>query len=161
MSVQQKLLLKLGNKLVKQFQSSVPKVTGKTASSIFAVATPTSVDVRGAEYIFALEYGRRPTSPNAQKGNPTLFEAIKQWCLAKGIISDVSKKSLGIVGAITHKIHKEGTSLFRQIQKGGQPSGVLTSVTDNLNLDDLVKEVTALHVAEYNSEIIRQLKSLE
>lgn len=157
MALQKALLEKFGEELVRKYRASIDSVSGKTADSIHAVATDTELDIRGASYIFALEYGRGPTREGALNGNPTLFEAIKQWALLKGVIKDLdSKASLGIVAAITRKIHKEGTKLYRS----GKPSGVLSRVTDTINMTSLLKDLTILNVKEYNSEVLRNLKKL-
>lgn len=166
-AVQQRLLKKLGDELVKKFQAAVAtrSATGKTAQSIFAETTENTLDVRGPRYLGALEYGRRPTRPGAQKGSPTLFEMIKEWALAKGVVSSVEKGSegLGIVWAITKKIHKKGTLLYYTTDHYGKtkPSGVISDVIETLNYNKLLNEITILTLKEFNSEVIHELKQLE
>lgn len=156
MNVQQQLLQNLGDEIAKKLAANIPSATGRTAKKIHAVSEPFAVEVLGPSYIFALEYGRGPTK-NTTPSNPTLFEAIKEWAMARGIISGESKSELGIVWGITKKIHNEGTKLFRS----GVPSGVLTSVIDQINMNSLLKDLTALQINEYSSEVIRELKKLE
>ena len=156
MAIQQELLQKFGDGIVAKLQASIPKATGKTAKKIHAVATQTTLDVFGPSYIFALEYGRGPTN-NTSPSVPTLFEAIKEWAFAKGIITDNSKQSNSIVYAITKKIHESGTKLYRS----GTPSGVLTNVINQINYNSLLKDLSILLVEEYSSEVIRELKQLE
>jgi hypothetical protein len=43
-----------------------------------------------------------------------LYEAILEWCKAKGIKGKDEKGTQGIAWAITTSIHKRGTTLFRQ-----------------------------------------------
>lgn len=155
MSIQQELLQKYGDALSEGLKKSIPKATGKTASKIFAQAEETAVDVNGPEHIFALEYGRGPTK-SSSKSDPTLFEAIKEWALAKSIINDESKESLSIVGAITRKIHNEGTLLYRE----GGNSGVITNVINQVSMQSLLTELSILKLEEYSSEVIRELKTL-
>jgi len=163
MGVQQQLLQKLGDSLVLKFQQSIEqtKATGRTAASIHAVSGDNFVEVWGARSLGALEYGRKPTSTTT-KGNPTLFEAIKEWAMAKGIVSG-DKKSMGIVYAITQKIHREGTLLYHGTDFYGntKPSKRISGVIEQLNLDTLLREVTALKVNEYSSDVIRELKQLQ
>jgi hypothetical protein len=59
--------------------------SGKTIDSIEAVSTDHDAQLLASPYIYALQDGRKPTSPNAAKGDPTLFELIKEWCVEKGI----------------------------------------------------------------------------
>lgn len=154
--IQQKLLQGLGDDIVKKLQASIPHATGKTAKKIHAVSFPYAVEVLGPHYVFALEYGRGPTR-STKKSNPTLFEAIKEWAFAKGIITDNSRESNSIVYAITKKINEQGTNLYRL----GTPSGVITRVLDQINMNSLLKELTILYVEDYSSEVIRELKQLE
>lgn len=167
MSVQQKLLERLGNALVLKYKAAAAtrSATGKTAASIYAVATDNSLDIRGAAYIGVLEYGRKKTRPDAPEGSPTLFEAIREWAIAKGVVTSAEKgsKGLGIVYAITRKIHKKGTLLNYTTDRYGKtkPSGVISDVTNSLSLDELTREVTALHVSEYSSEVLKSLKGLQ
>lgn len=156
MTVQQQLLQNLGDTIVDKLQQSIPHATGKTAKKIHAVSYPFAVEVYGPSYIFALEYGRGPTK-NTTPSQPTLFEQIKEWAFAKGIISDDSRQSNSIVYAITKKIHQQGTQLFRS----GVPSGVITNILDQISLNSLLKDLTALQIADYSSEVIRELKQLQ
>lgn len=166
-AVQQRLLQKLGDELVKKFQAAIAtrSATGKTGNSIFAIATENTLDVRGPLYLGALEYGRKPTGPGASKGTVTLFDMIKEWALAKGVVSSVEKGSegLGIVWAITKKIHKKGTLLHYTTDHYGRtkPSGLISDVIETLNYNKLLNEVTILTLQEFNSEVVKELKELK
>jgi hypothetical protein len=155
MGVQQELLQKLGDSLVLKFRKNIEpmKASGRTMASIHAVATDTSVEVLANRSIGTAEYGRKPTSSGAAKGNPTLFEQIKEWALIRGIISNVNdRKQLGIVYAITKKIHNEGWQ-----SRLNKP---LSSVTDAINLDVLLRELIMYQVSVYESQVIKELKDL-
>lgn len=155
MGVQQQLLEKLGQSLVVQFRKSIEpvKATGRTAESIHAVATDTEVEVLAARNIWAIEDGRKPTSAGAKKGNPTLFEAIKEWAQAKGIVNNINDpKQLGIVYAITKKIHKEGWKPRLQ-----QP---LTKVIQSINEESLLRELVSYQTSVYSDRVIDKAKEL-
>ena len=155
MGIQQALLQKLGETLVVKFRASIEpvKASGRTAASIHAVATDTTLEVLAHRSIGALEYGRKPTSSGAPKGNPSLFEAIKEWALIRGIISNINdRKELGIVYAITKKIHNEGWK--------SKLNAPLQGVADGLNYDVLLREIVAHQVTVYESAIIKELKAL-
>lgn len=163
MGIQQQLLQKLGDSLVVKFRESIEqtKATGKTAASIHAVSDDNFVEVWGARSLGALEYGRKPTSATTAS-NPTLFEAIKEWAMAKGIVSG-DKKSLGIVYAITQKIHKQGTLLYHGTDFYGntKPSKRISGVIETLNLDQLLRDVSVLKLNEWSSDVIKELKQIE
>lgn len=155
MSIQSDILQKYGDRIAEQFRQSVPKVTGKTAASIHAVTGEDFIEIWGAKYIFALEYGRGPTTTETAS-TPTLFDAIKEWAMAKGIINDDSKKSMGIVGAITRSIHKRGTLLFLS----GTPSGVLSRVVDDLNMNSMLNELSLFRLGEIEDDIEKEFQRL-
>jgi hypothetical protein len=167
MGIQQELLNRLGDELVKKFQEALAtrSATGRTAESIYYETTENTLDVRGPRYLGALEYGRKPTNPNATAGSPTLFEMIKEWALAKGVVSSAEKGSegLGIVWAITKKIHKKGTLLYYTTDHYGKtkPSGIISDVIEQLNYASLLNDITALSLNEFTSQVVHELKTLE
>jgi len=148
MGVQEELLKKVGNSLVKKFKTSIEpvKASGKTAQSIHAVTTETTVEVLADRHIWALEDGRKPTGSGAKKGNPTLFEQIKEWAKIKGIVTNVNDpKQLGIVYAITKKIHREG---WRP-----RLSKPLSGVINSIDVDSLLSELIAEQITIYERKI--------
>jgi hypothetical protein len=156
MGVQQELLKKLGDSLVLKFRANIApmKASGRTSDSIHAVATDSTLEVLALRSIGTAEYGRKPTSSGASKGNPTLFEQIKEWALIRGIITNINdRKQLGIVYAITKKIHNEGWKT-----RLNKP---LSSVTDAINLDMLLRDLIMYQVSVYESEILKELKELK
>ena len=95
--------------------------TGKTIKSMhvtMAEGDKIEGTLYGRKFFSALETGRRPTPPNTPPSKPTLYEAILEWCKAKGIMGKDEKGTQGIAWAITTTIHKRGTSLFRQGGRG-------------------------------------------
>lgn len=152
MSVQQQLLEKIGDDLVKQFKESIEPVraSGRTADSIHAVATDSSVEVLADRHIWALEDGRSPTRNGAKSSNPTLFERIKEWAQIRGIVTNVSDpKELGIVYAITKKIHKKGWK-----PRLDKP---LTKVIQSIDEDSLLRDLIASQVTIYSDRIEKSL----
>ena len=155
MSVQKQLLEKIGEGLVKQFKTSIEpvKASGKTAQSIHAVTTETTVEVLADRHIWALEDGRKPTGSNAKKGNPTLFEQIKEWAKIKGIVTNVNDpKQLGIVYAITKKIHREGWR-----PRLDKP---LTKVIQSIDEDSLLRDLIASQITIYNDRVVKSVNQL-
>ena len=73
-------------------------------------------------YAYFVEYGRRATKTTV-KGNPTLFQAIKQWLRKKGAVAkgsalrsaavfegrSIDKMLDSLAAMITKSIHKKGT----------------------------------------------------
>jgi hypothetical protein len=153
MSIQKPLLEQLGKTLVEQFRANVApmRASGRTMDSIHYVATDNLLQVLALQQIGTAEYGRKPTRQGAEKGDPTLFEAIKEWAVIRGIVTNLDDKAqLGIVYAITKHIHKNGWKT-----KLNKP---LTSVTDNLDIDALIKPLVVYQMTEFKSGIIKELQ---
>lgn len=102
------------NGIMADIKSQLPSATGKTAESLQVEVTETFGQLTGRKFINVLQTGRKPTSPNAPKGTPTLREKILEWILARGIIGTANEKTGKIPSAeqlswaISTKIHKEG-----------------------------------------------------
>ena len=155
MGVQQDLLQKLGETLVMKFRASIEpvKASGRTAASIHAVATDTTLEVLAHRSIGSLEYGRKPTGSGAQKGNPTLYEQILDWMQYRSVFAGLKgNERKSVAYAITKKIHEKGWE-----SRLNKP---LQGVADSLNYDVLLREVIAYQVTVYESEIIKELKAL-
>lgn len=90
--------------------------SGKLANSIRFDVNNGVLKVYGLDYIYYLEKGRK-------SGKAPPRKAIEQWIVDKGIISDISTKSLAFL--IQRKIAREGTTIYQQ---GGSDllSGILT-----------------------------------
>ena len=152
MSVTKKLLEKIGDDLVDDFKASIEPVraSGRTSKSIHRVATDSTVEVLADRHIWALEDGRGKTKKGAKRGNPTLFERIKEWAQIRGMVSNVNDpKELGIVYAITKKIHKKGWDA-----KLDKP---LTKVIQSIDEDSLLRDLIASQVTIYSDRIEKSL----
>jgi len=155
MGIQQDLLQKLGETLVMKFRASIEpvKASGRTAESIHAVATDTTLEVLAHRSIGSLEYGRKPTSSGATKGNPSLYEQILDWMQYRSVFAGLKgNERKSVAYAITKKIHEKGWQ-----SRLNKP---LQGVADSLNYDVLLREVIAYQVTVYESEIIKELKAL-
>lgn len=157
MSLQSDLLMKYGKRIEQDFKNAVPKVTGKTANSIVAITDDVSIEIWANRYIYALEFGRKPSAPDSHvSGTPYLVDAIKEWALAKGIIGNEDSESMGIVWAITNSIHKHGTLLFQE----HTPSGILSGVVDDLDLDELLEKIGIIKMGEIDNGITTEMERL-
>jgi hypothetical protein len=153
MSIQKQLLEQLGQTLVGQFRANIApmRASGRTMDSIHEVVTENSLEVLALRSIGTAEYGRKPTRQGAETGDPTLFEAIKEWAKIRGIVTNLDDKAqLGIVYAITKHIHKNGWKT-----KLNKP---LSSVTDNIDIDALIKPLVVYQMNEFRSDIINELE---
>lgn len=123
------------NKPVTRFGAM--NASGRTAASLSYELDDNGGRIYGAGYIFALEFGRKPTT-GAGSGGESLKDRIRVWIDEKGIQPNpgsngkpVSKDSLAFL--ISRKIHNEGTILYKQ----GAQSGILTDVINEQAADQL------------------------
>lgn len=98
----------------------------------------------GESYLFALEFGRKPTT-NSQGG--VLLRAIRQWLIDKGLDGKLNEY------AVTAKIHREGIKVPNKFNSGNVISDVINkSVIDNIN-----KQVTTIISTGINQAISKVL----
>jgi hypothetical protein len=112
---------------------------GETISQLETLIDNDTGQLIAPFWIWALEFGRKPTSPGAAKGDPTLYQKICVWAPTKGIpeFSTNSKgQTINVWRAITAYIHKNGYP--------GKP-GILTIPVghDNINsrLNDACEKI--------------------
>ncbi len=142
----EKMMEEVGQIIVQQVSSAIiaanRSATGKTLASLEIVSAPGTMTVLGAKSITALEGGRGPTVVKTPSV-PTLFQALKDWCAARGIDDKFRY-------AIANKIHKEGWK--------GTP-GLLTAVLSDKNVSDVIDEVFARRYPGIINELTLQLFS--
>lgn len=113
--------------LVHSLQSHNRVASGKTIEAIEQVDEGEKSSLLVPKYVDYLEKGRPPTSPDAPKGDPTVFDQIQEWVAHKGI-------PIGAAWAITQNIHKNGYP--------GTP-GVLTTPLSDDNLNKRADEAAS------------------
>ncbi len=103
------IIKKAGERLLADMKAVTPKVSGKTAESLELKLTAKGFEILGGKQIGALINGRKPTSKNAKKGDPTLQQQILEWIKAASITpreSGMTQEALS--WAISQSIHKKG-----------------------------------------------------
>lgn len=118
------------NAILEQFSADImPEIL--TASKRFAPtvtselktnANGTVLTISGSPYLSTLWEGRKPTSPNAKKGSPTLQEILLEWIKSKSIVpialADGNIPTLEQLSwAMAKSMHKKGDLLY---QRGGK-----------------------------------------
>lgn len=167
LALTQQILTEKGNQLIARIQDNIKNkpvtkfgamnASGKTAQSLHFEIDDREFRLYGSGHIFALEYGRKPTSGGGGSGT-SLRDRIRVWIDDKGIEPKpgangkaISKDSLAYL--ISRKIHNEGTELFKQ----GGNSGILADVI-NLESPEMKGMLDALF---YEFEAIVTSKLLE
>lgn len=125
--------------------------SGKTIQSMQVIPSNTGGKLVAGGWIIYLENGRGPTSPTGpyQHSDDSLLDIITQWIKDKGL--DLNPY------AVTKKIHKEGTRLYRL----GGKSGVLSIPLNGAGLSDLYAEIATMYRQSVASEIFSPIYELQ
>lgn len=129
--------------IFKQFSETIvpelQKVSGRFASSIESEFTDDTLTISASPFIRVLIDGRKPTSPNARKGSPTLQQIIRKWIDEKGIspratASGVIPTKDQLSWAISKSIHVKGTLLW---QRGGG-NNIFDTILTPIRIENLL-----------------------
>lgn len=113
--------------------------------------------IDASPFISVLWKGRKPTSPGAQKGSPTLQQSILKWLQDKGIQpkskTESSKAATleGMSWAISKSIHLHGTLLY---QRGGKPNPFDSVITQS-RIDSLLSLFDEAYRNRVTSDFIK------
>jgi len=144
-------------KPISNFGKSPVDASGRLHDSVEFKVTDTGIQILANDYIYYLEYGRKP-SENDNAGGPKLYDVILDWIDDKGIVpTDITKESLAFL--ITRKIHREGTTIYRQHK--GQSSGLIETAITNDDILDLSDELSDAMITMMTSEILKDLELSE
>lgn len=154
--------------ILEQFTEALKKdikiVVGKRfSSSIESEVSENSLSITGSSFIPVLIYGRKPTSPNAPKGNPTFQQVIYSWIQDKGIQAKADKQGkvmnqLSLSWAISTYIHRHGDILYNYVKSGGAPKDIFSTIINQKRLDSLTNTIGAMFTQSVSSDIIKDLK---
>jgi hypothetical protein len=142
----QEILQQFVDKIVPEVQVAVKRF----APSISSEVTPTSATIYGSPFIQTLIDGRPPTSPNAQKGSPTLQQALLQWINTKGIQPTPNDKGViptleQMSWAMSQSIHKKGDLLY---QRGGG-----NNIFENIFTDARIQSLLSLFEKKFIGDV--------
>lgn len=123
--------------------NSVVNASGRLADSIDFVVTGSKLTIRGEDYIYYLENGRKP-------GKRPPKDVILKWIDDKGIVprDGISKDSLAFL--IGRRMAKEGSTIY---QAGG--SDLVSGILNDQFVDSLQSEFMNLLTIEVESEILK------
>lgn len=125
--------------------------SGKMADSLkYKWDGKTLVIYSTEKYFTVLETGRKPTSPSAKKGNPTLRELIEIWLDQKPIaVQGITKKSLAYL--IARDIHQNGSKLY---QRGGNSGVISDYINDKYVKDNLTDKLFQAQIEQITNQFL-------
>lgn len=121
--------------------------TGETARSLRIQLNPDGGTLYGRKFFETLEVGRGPTKVWV-RSNPTLQERILVWIKAKGVHVD-GYNDVSLSYAISKKIHKFGTKMFREKRVQDIYSTALDEAIKSINyrlLEEAKVTVNNIHI---------------
>ncbi|MDR3551215.1 MAG: hypothetical protein P4L31_07420 [Candidatus Babeliales bacterium] len=134
--------------VINSMQAHGQYATGQSINQLETIVDGESGQLLAPFWIWALEFGRKPTSPGAAAGDPTLYQSICIWAAAKGIAefstNDKGEK-INVWRAITAYIHKNG-------YPGKQ--GVLTEPLSDDNVNSRINEQMEVFADEQAKEVL-------
>ena len=141
--------------VINSLQANGQYATGQTISQLETITDGDSGQILAPFWIWALEYGRKPTSPGAAAGDPTLYQSICVWAAAKGIAefsTNDKGETVNVWRAITAYIHKYGYA-------GKQ--GVLTEPLSDDNVNMRINEQMEIFADEQAKEVLDLINIFE
>lgn len=130
-----------------KLSSSGANATGKTSASLELEASDTRLTIQGAKSFLFVETGRRP-------GKRPPIAPIKEWAIAKGLVSD-DKKARSLAFAIATKIGNEGTTTVSL----NKPRDIYqTTITDE-RIANIYDEINGVFADKVLSEVIKNLNT--
>ena len=136
--IQNKLILRQGARAI-----LVPvNASGALADSIKYTIDGYRLKVQGNDYIYYLQYGRKPG------GRPPI-KAIRQWIDDKGITPEKGSKD-SLAWAIAKKIEQEGTTIYKA---GG--SDLVSGIFNEALQNSIEQDFANLIASEISSEILK------
>lgn len=123
--------------------------TGETGRSLRVQMNADGGTLFGRAFFSTLEVGRGPTR-DFTPHTPTLLQRILTWVQAKGIYPDDPKQTqTSLAYAITKRIHKSGTMLFRKKERQDIYSSAVQRAIKGINvrlLEEAQKQVNNIHL---------------
>jgi hypothetical protein len=147
----EQVLSRYGEVIKKQLQSDIKtkpaskygaaNASGKLANSIRFEVDETGLKVYALDYFYYVEKGRK-------SGKAPPRAVIEQWITDKGIVSDISTKSLAFL--IQRKIAREGTEIYKQ---GG------SKLLEDIITPNLLTQIRSDVILLFGAVAIEQMKS--
>ena len=113
------------------------------ANSIESEVTNNELKIVASPFIRVLIDGRRPTSPTAVKGNPTLQQIMRKWIDDNSITPKIDKNGNiptkdQLSWMFSNSMHVKGDLLYQRVSKGGQKNLIFDSILTPQRIEDLL-----------------------
>ncbi len=137
-------------------------VTGSFGPSIRAEVGYSGLTIDGHPHLGVLMYGRGPTRSGAGRSEPSLEESILAWINRHNIQPKPSDNGKQITVEklaflIARSIHKYGTKLYQEIQRGGQPRDPFGAIITESRIDAMLSQITDVYEIRLTSDMVRAL----
>ena len=146
------IIKQFAENLEKDIKKAVPVATGSTRDSVHTVfRKEEGFDIYIGSQINQIIDGRKPTSPGAKKGDPTLQERMLEYIRAKSIRPKESGMTdVQLSWVFANSIHKKG-------YKGH--GNIFANIITKTRIDSLTRTILKDRIAVIQSDIIKNIKS--
>lgn len=140
-------------------KADIKSVSKRFKDTIESIITESSIEINGSPYISVLIDGRKPTRPNAPKGNPTLQEILHLWIQEKGIVARANENGkvisqLSLSWAMAKSMHLKGDSLY---QRGGG-NNIFAGIVTQQRLNAFSNSIGSVFTSSVSSDILKDFK---
>lgn len=143
------------DELVKAYDKKGMRASGEFENELEKVITDSKGTLLGAPHSGALEFGRSPSTTGSKPGK--LIDAIKQWIIDKGIVSDIKDDTdnSSLAFLITRKIHREG---WRRKDHGGVE--LISQVITDKRMQQIINRIGNALTLELVTKIEKEFKQI-
>ena len=145
-------LKEIFQKFVDLVEPEIKQVSKRFAPSIESEVRDDSFTIYASPYIRVLIDGRKPTSPSAPKGSPTLQQILLEWIREKSIQPDkptMTQEQLS--WAISRSMHKKGDLLYQSIQNGGPTNNIFDKILTTERENKLLSLISEFYFVQITS----------
>lgn len=161
MSEISEIFRQFGENIVPEIKSVSKRFAPSVESTYVENGNGAVFTITASEFITTLIDGRRPTSPNAPKGNPTLQQILLEWIKHKGIAPRQGKDGRTptleqLSWAMATSMHKKGDLLW---QRGGG-NDIFEPIITEKRITSLFSLLSNSYLKTIESSVIKNLNNV-
>lgn len=155
----QSILTRSGNDAItsikQQLRSTGANATGRTAASLESIVTTDRLVILGGKGFGTNQRDGMPFVENGRGlGKRPPYNDLRDWMIARGIISGESKKDVQLIKFFQYRIGTKGTRLWRD----NQHRDIITSVIDKNFIDRIFNKTSEILANSVETEVLKAFR---
>lgn len=147
------VLKQFADKIVPELKAVSGRFADSIESTVKTTADGSTLEITASPYITTLIDGRRPTSPTASKGNPTLQQILLEWIKSKSITPRALPSGKvptleQLSWAMAKSMHAKGDLLY---QRGGKNNRFESIITQS-RIDSLLTQLSNAQFIDFQTK---------